>query len=228
MYLKKTFFNWSSGKDSALALYKMAGRGEFDLQCLLTTVTEESERVTMHGLRKELLIRQLKATEIPYRILSLPAASDHETYTRIMSKEVTTLKSEGYNYAGFGDIFLEDLRNYREKQLETVGIKGVFPLWKISTSEIIREFIGLGFKAVIICVDGQKLDPSFLGREINESLINDLPKDVDVCGENGEFHTFCYDGPVFNERVDFVPGEIVTRSYEVQGGSHAFHFLDLK
>lgn len=168
----------------------------------------------MHGLRRELLERQAKAIDMPLTTIELPEEPSMEEYSSLMQQTVKKLQAEGYTYSAFGDIFLEDLRSYRELQLAPLNIACVFPLWKRNTKEIMREFIELGFKAIVICIKSDVLDVSFLGREIDNEFLNDLPSDVDPCGENGEFHTFCFDGPIFKTPVKFELGEKVFREYK--------------
>jgi len=184
----------------------------------------------MHGLRRSLLEAQIKSIEIPCQTIELPENTDMETYGNIMQKSVQRLKDQGYLTSGFGDIFLEDLRAYREKQLAALGIECVFPLWKRDTKEIMVEFLKLGFKAIVVCINNQVLDESFVGRELDASFLNDLPENVDPCGENGEFHTFCYDGPIFKKPIHFEVGEKSYREYPApdEGESnYGFWFCDL-
>lgn len=168
----------------------------------------------MHGLRRELLMQQVQSIGLPVTTIELPEAPSMEDYNHIMSDAVENLKTDGYTHCGFGDIFLEDLRNYREDQLKPHHITCHFPLWKKDTKAVIAQFIALGFKAVVICTNAHLLGESFLGRDLDESFINDLPENVDPCGENGEFHTFCYDGPIFKKPVPFTIGEKILRTYD--------------
>lgn len=218
---RKAVFNWSGGKDSALALHKTIQSGDPDISCLLTTVNESFGRVSMHGVRSELLERQAKNIGIPLRKVMLPEMPDMPTYETIMGQHLLSLKAEGIDAAVFGDIFLEDLRKYREDKMSEIGMKCMFPIWKIPTQQLIHEFIDLGFKAVTVCVDERFLDMSFAGRIIDGAFVRDLPKNVDPCGENGEFHSFVYDGPIFKKPVAFSTGEIVHRKYtrQVEGGN---------
>lgn len=227
MHNLKTYFNWSSGKDSALALYYMLQDNNYSIDCLLTSVSKEYDRVSMHGLRRELLQKQTEAIGIPAKIIQLPPQPTNAEYEALMKTTVGELLDEGYECTAFGDIFLEDLKAYREKQLEPYGIKTVFPLWKKGTKELLTEFIDLGFKAITVCVDGSKLDSSFVGRLIDHDFIADLPDTVDICGENGEFHTFCFDGPYFKQPVQFTKGEIIMREYDTNGFKSQFWFCDL-
>lgn len=211
---QKAIFNWSSGKDSALALYKILQNTDYEIECLLTSVNKEYQRISMHGIRVDLLHEQAKNIGIPLKILEVPEMPTMEIYEKVMTETLLGIKQNGITHSIFGDIFLEDLRVYRENQLKKIGLKGVFPLWKISTKDLIQEFISLGFKTIVVCVNEKYLDKSFVGRIIDQDFINDLPKNVDVCGENGEFHTFTFDGPIFSKPVDFEIGEIVYRKYE--------------
>ncbi|WP_406843525.1 diphthine--ammonia ligase [Flavobacterium soyae] len=211
---KKALFNWSSGKDSALTLYKILQNPEFKIECLLTSVNQQYQRISMHGVRVELLQAQAESIRIPLKIMQVPEMPTMEVYETVMTETLTELKNQGIMYSVFGDIFLEDLRKYREEQLSRIGFEGVFPIWKIPSLDLIQEFISLGFKTIVVCVNERYLDKSFVGRIIDQDFINDLPKNVDVCGENGEFHTFTFDGPIFSKPIDFEIGEIVYRKYE--------------
>lgn len=211
---KKTYFNWSSGKDAALALHKLQQDQEFNVDRLLTSINNHYGRVSMHGLRRELLMRQIEAIGLPVSTIELPAEPSMEEYAEKMKNVVSTLKSEGYTHTAFGDIFLEDLRKYREEQLNPFEIQCVFPLWKMDTKEVITEFLNLGFRAIVVCVNANLLDSSFVGRELSEDFINELPANVDPCGENGEFHTFCFDGPIFKKPIKFEIGEKTYKEYK--------------
>jgi uncharacterized protein (TIGR00290 family) len=211
---KKALFNWSSGKDSALTLYKILQNSEYKIEYLLTSVNQQFQRISMHGVRVELLKMQSKSIGIPLKILHVPEMPTMEVYENVMTEALTELKKEGITHSVFGDIFLEDLRKYREDQLAKIGFAGVFPIWKIPTPDLIQEFIALGFKTIVVCVNERYLDKSFVGRIIDQDFINELPENVDVCGENGEFHTFTFDGPIFSEPINFEIGEIVYRKYE--------------
>lgn len=211
---KKALFNWSSGKDSALALYKILADKEFEISCLFTSVNQQLQRVSMHGIRIELVEAQAKSINLPLEIVQMPEMPTMEAYEEMMREKLNILKAKGISHSVFGDIFLEDLRKYREDKLAEMGFEGVFPLWKTPTRDLIEEFIALGFKTIVVCVNERFLDKSFVGRIIDQQFIDDLPKDVDVCGENGEFHTFTFDGPIFSKPIDFQIGEIVYRKYE--------------
>ncbi len=181
---------------------------------LVTSINTHYDRVSMHGLRRALLLKQVEAIGLPVTTIELPEQPTMEIYNAEMGRLVALLKSQGYSHCGFGDIFLEDLRSYREEKLAPHGIRCSFPLWKRDTRELIQEFLQLGFKAVVVCINAQLLDESFVGREIDSGFIEDLPPNVDPCGENGEFHTFCYDGPIFSNPVKFTLGEKVYREYK--------------
>ena len=211
---KKALFNWSSGKDSAFALYKILQNNEFEITTLLTSVNSAFQRVSMHGVRVELLQNQAESLGLPLHIVEFSESPTMEEYEATMEKTLEKLKENGNTHSIFGDIFLEDLRKYREDKLKTQNFEGVFPLWNIPTNELITDFLKLGFKTIVVCVNEKFLDKSFVGRIIDEDFIKDLPENVDVCGENGEFHTFCFDGPIFNHPVVFEVGEIVHKKYE--------------
>lgn len=210
----KTYFNWSSGKDSALALHYLLQQNEFAVDLLLTTINAHYNRVSMHGLPINILEAQVKAIGIPLDILEVPENPSMEDYNNLMGAKMEQLKSEGYTHAAFGDIFLEDLKVYREQMLASVGIETLFPIWKRDTRKLLEEFFRLGFRAVIVCINNSKLDVSFLGQELSPELLDRLPKDVDPCGENGEFHTFCFDGPIFKHPIAFELGEKVYKTYD--------------
>lgn len=211
---KKALFNWSSGKDSALALYKIVQNEEYEICCLLTSVNQQFQRISMHGVRVELLEQQAQSIGLPLEIMQIPEMPTMEAYEAVMQTTLSKLKEQGIAYSIFGDIFLEDLRKYREDKLAEIGFEGIFPLWKVPTANLIQEFIGLGFKTIVVCVNERFLDKSFVGRVIDQDFINDLPENVDVCGENGEFHTFTFDGPIFSKPIEFEIGEVVYRKYE--------------
>lgn len=211
--MKKAYFNWSSGKDSALALYKIFQEKEYQVEKLITNINADFRRVSMHGLRQELVEVQAKSIGIPLEKIQFPADVTMELYNQKMNEKTSELKQNGLQYAIFGDIFLEDLRTYRDTKLSEVGIKGIYPLWKQNTKDLLKEFLDLGFKTITVSTNAKLLGKEFVGRIIDEDFIKDLPKNVDVCGENGEFHTFCFDGPIFNHPIKFEVGEKILRSY---------------
>ncbi len=228
---KKTYLNWSSGKDASMALYFLQEKSGFSVDLLLTSMNGYHNRVSMHGLRRELLERQVRALGIKMETIELPEEPSMEEYTQIMEKKVFCLKERGYEFAAFGDIFLEDLKRYREEQLVKLSMKSIFPLWQKNTTELLKDFIRKGFKAIVVTVNADLLDKSFAGRIIDENFISDLPDNVDPCGENGEFHTFCFDGPIFNYPVKFQIGEKVYRGYNSPNGEKGekigFWYCDL-
>ncbi|WP_142783547.1 Dph6-related ATP pyrophosphatase [Changchengzhania lutea] len=210
----KTYFNWSSGKDSALALYHLLQDEHYAVDELITTVSSHYNRVSMHGLRKELLIAQTNALNIKASIIELPEMPSMAVYEQKVTEIVLRLKKEGFTYSAFGDIFLEDLRSYRENQLAKVGLKTVFPIWKRDTKELLNEFLDLDFKTIIVCANSKYFNKDFVGTIIDKHFIDNLPEGVDPCGENGEFHTFCFDGPIFKKPIPFTIGEKVYREYD--------------
>lgn len=212
--MRKAYFNWSTGKDSALALYKILQDKEFEISTLLTNVNSEFERVSMHGLREELLDNQAENIGLPLQKIKFQGNVSMSLYDEVMKNAMKSILEDGNKYAGFGDIYLEDLKAYRDKKLSEVGLIGVYPLWKKDTKLLMKEFLNLGFKAITVCVNAKLLDESFVGRVIDEQFISDLPEEVDVCGENGEFHTFVFDGPIFKKPVNFKIGEKVLRTYK--------------
>ena len=212
--MKKAYLNWSSGKDAALALYKLQQNKEYSVEKLVTTVNTEFKRVSMHGVSLELLQKQAENLGLPLQEIQLHGEVSMQDYNEVMKMETNRLLDEGFTHSVFGDIFLEDLKSYREKLLEEIGLQAVFPLWKQNTKNLMQKFIEAGFKAIVVCVNTEKLDKSFCGRIVNKEFLADLPKNVDPCGENGEFHTFVFDGPIFKKPVEFEIGEKVGKSYK--------------
>lgn len=210
---EKVVFNWSTGKDSAYALYKLMHQPQFEVVSLLTSVSAQFNRVSMHGVRVELLEMQVKSIGFPLLKMEIPEMPTMEVYENVVRSTLLQLKEQGVTASVFGDIFLEDLRKYREEKLEQLQLKGVFPLWKLPTKQLIQEFIDLGFKTIVTCVNESYLDKSFVGRVIDQKFLSDLPTNVDPCGENGEFHTFTFEGPIFSKPIDFTIGEVVYRTY---------------
>lgn len=228
----KAIFNWSGGKDSALALHYTLNNPEFEVRNLMTTINAEVERISMHGVHKDLLQRQVDLVGVPLEIISLPGEINMEDYDLLMKNKLNEVCADGVTHSVFGDIFLEDLKQYREQRLTEVGLKGHFPLWKRNTVELVKEFLSLGFRTLVVAIDGSKLDKSFVGRELDIDFINDLPDEVDPCGENGEFHTYVFDGPIFNKPVPFQKGEIVGKEYKLSKeepeNTVTYWFQDLK
>lgn len=210
--VKKGVFNWSGGKDSSLALYYILKEKNINVSSLLTTVSSQFERISMHGVRRELLYAQAQSIGIPIKEILLPETPSMSKYDEIMNEAMIELKKQEVTHSIFGDIFLEDLKKYREERLNSVGLKGVFPLWKRNTTELIHEFIDLGFKTVVACANAE-LGDDFTGRVIDKDFLKDLPPSVDPCGENGEFHTFVFDGPIFKQPIDYVLGEKICKKF---------------
>lgn len=204
-------FCWSGGKDSAMALHALFQQGEVRVVALLTTITEGYERVSMHGVRVELLRRQAESIGLPLREVRIPPQCVNPIYEERMAAAMRTANSEGIRRVAFGDIFLEDLRTYRENNLAKIGMEAMFPIWKRNTRELATNFVKEGFRARTVCIDPRALDRHFAGRELEESFFSDLPPNADPCGENGEFHTFVFDGPIFKAPVKCKLGEVVER-----------------
>jgi uncharacterized protein (TIGR00290 family) len=217
---EKVIFSWSGGKDSALALHELKETGKYDIAALLTTVTKDYNRVSMHGVRTALLEAQAASLGIKLeKALMSKGASIEENEAKI-GEIMRRYFAKGVLLAGAGDIWLEDVRKYKDDNLARIGMTGLYPLWKRDSGQLARKFISLGFKAVIVCIDSTLLSKDFIGREFDASFLVDLPLGVDPCGENGEFHSFVYAGPVFNYKIPFVKGEIVLRD-------NRYYFCDL-
>lgn len=226
--MKSAYFNWSGGKDSAFSLWKILQEKEYQVNYLLTSINAVHNRVSMHGVRRELLQMQAEALGIPLITIELPEQPGMDEYESALAKKVEWLKMGGNDYSIFGDIFLEDLRKYREEHLSKLGVQAVFPIWKNDTTTLVREFIRQGFKTIVVCVNDRYLDKSFCGRIIDETFVKDLPANVDPCGENGEFHTFVFDGPIYQSPINVAVGDIVYREYNGPGTEKAgFYFCDL-
>lgn len=208
---QKILLAWSSGKDSALTLHELQKSDEYEVSALLTTITEDYDRISMHGVRRTLLEKQAESLGLPLIKVLITKNSGNDEYEAKMRNVLNECRGNGIQHAAFGDIFLEDVRKYREDNLAKVGMKGVFPIWKRDTTELAHTFIDLGFKAVITCVDTAVLDGSFAGRILDEQFLADLPAGIDPCGENGEFHSFVYAGPIFKEDISHKLGETVLR-----------------
>jgi uncharacterized protein (TIGR00290 family) len=204
-------FCWSGGKDSALALHTLLQQNDVRVVALLTTVTEGYDRISMHGVRRELLQRQAESLRLPLHEVLIPPQCVNPIYEARMEAALRHFLEQGIRTVAFGDIFLEDLRLYREKNLARVEMQALFPIWKRDTRDLIREFHAARFRSVAVCIDSKVLDPAFAGRELDESFFADLPPTVDPCGENGEFHTFVFDGPLFSRPIGFTLGEVVQR-----------------
>jgi uncharacterized protein (TIGR00290 family) len=215
----KAILSWSTGKDSAMSLYRVLQSHEYKIACLLTTVSESFHRVSMHGVREELLDLQAKSVGYSLEKVLIPCPCPNEIYEEKMRHALSSWKSKDVSAVIFGDLFLEDIRKYREEKLSQAGLKPIFPLWGEDTRTLAAEMLKVGFRAVITCVDPKKLDTRFAGRQFDESFLKEIPSQVDPCGENGEFHTFVYDGPVFKEPIPVEVGETVLRD--------GFQFADI-
>lgn len=202
----KALMAWSGGKDSALALGRAVRRDDIEVTGLLTTVTLPYDRITMHGVRRALLEEQAGSLGFPLVVVEIAADTTHDDYDRAMAEALATAGTQGVQAVVFGDVFLADVRAYREERLERASMRGLFPLWGDEGSALAREFIEAGFKAVLTCVDSEMLDGAFAGRDYDTGLLAELPDGVDPCGENGEFHTFVWDGPEFSRPVGFSRG----------------------
>ena len=204
-------FCWSGGKDSAMALHALLQRPGVRIAALLTTVTDPYDRVSMHGVRRELVVQQAQSIGLPLHEVRIPPRCVNSIYEARMEEALRIYCVEGVRTVAFGDIFLEDLRVYREKNLARIGMTALFPIWKRDTRELIQSFHAAKFRAIAACVDPKGLAPSFAGRELDGSFFRDLPAAVDPCGENGEFHTFVFDGPIFRNPIPVRAGEVVER-----------------
>ena len=212
-------FCWSGGKDSAMALEALRLDPTISVTALLATVTEGYERISMHGVRRELLAQQAESLGLALDEVRIPPQCVNPIYEARMEEALRAHYENGVRRVAFGDIFLEDLREYREKNLARIGMTAIFPIWKRDTRELTRELVARGYRAITVCVDGKVLDSSFAGRMLDEAFFRDLPAQADPCGENGEFHTFVFDGPGFRRPVPFSVGEVVARD--------GFYFSDL-
>ena len=217
---EKVIVAWSGGKDSALALYEVLNSDSYEVLELLATFTKDYDRISTHYVRRVLLEQQTKALRIPLEEMFVTKGASDEEYEKELLKTLKRKLDSGVSSVVFGDIFLEDVRTYREQILAKAGMKGIFPLWKRNTKDLARTFINLGFKAIITSIDSNVLGKDFVGREYNGQFLSDLPENVDPCGENGEFHSFVYGGPMFHERVSFKKGEKMLRE-------NRFYYYDL-
>lgn len=218
--IEKIIFVWSGGKDSAMSLYELIKNRDYKISALLTTITEDYDRISMHGVRTILLEQQAESLGLPLEKIYITKISSNEEYETKMRDALTRYQGMGVSSAAFGDIFLEDLKKYREDNLLKIGMKGIFPVWKRNSTELAHTFIDLGFKAVITCIDSKVLDKTFAGRIFDKQFLSELPPNVDPCGENGEFHSFVCDGPIFSKRILYEKGEVVLRD-------NRYYFCDL-
>jgi uncharacterized protein (TIGR00290 family) len=213
---KKIAISWSGGKDACLALHYLIISDEFEIDHLHTVLGEETDRVGMHGIKKELIEAQSKSLNIPLKISYLPSDISNKSYDTVMQDYANYCKSKGIETIAFGDIFLEDLRKYREEKMAEAGMKCIFPLWQKPTRDIIEEFLDLGYQTKICAGDASKIKKENIGQLINLQLLKNLPEDVDPCGENGEFHTFVYDGPIFQIPIEVKINSVHSHFYEYQ------------
>lgn len=209
--MKRILLSWSSGKDSAWSLHVLRSRGEYEVVGLLTTFNSEADRVAMHAVRRELVERQAEAAGLPLWPVHLPWPCSNERYEALMGEACAKAIAEGIKGVAFGDLFLEDVRAYRETQMKGTGLEAIFPVWGFPTGELAREMIAAGVRAKLTCVDTQKLDRSFAGREFDDALLADMPGDADPCGERGEFHSFVYAGPMFKGTIPVSVGATVVQ-----------------
>jgi len=207
----KIWLSWSSGKDSAWTLHKLRTSGEFEVTALLTTINQDASRVAMHAVREELLENQARAAGVRLVKVPIPTRCSNPVYEAAMAAAVTQARAEGVCHMAFGDLFLENIRRYREEKLCAVGMTPVFPIWGLPTAGLAREMVAAGLRAYLTCVDPRKLNPSFAGRLFDHQLLDELPAAIDPCGENGEFHSFAFAGPMFSHLIEAKTGQIVER-----------------
>ncbi|OCA85816.1 hypothetical protein A8F94_13165 [Bacillus sp. FJAT-27225] len=212
--------SWSGGKDSCFALYTLLKDDKYIVDSLFTTIIKDDKRIISHGVRESLLEKQADSLGLPLKKMYIPVDCPNEIYQEQMDHMLGSLKKDGVTAVMFGDILLEDIRKYRESIVFKHDMKAVFPLWGENTNKLIKEFVTMGFETITTCIDREKLGSEFLGRVIDSNFLKELPAHVDPCGENGEFHTFCYDGPLFNSKVEFVLGEKINKG--------TFQFCDMK
>ncbi len=210
--IEKVVFSWSGGKDSAYALHKILKDEGYEVFSLLTNFTDDYDRITMHGVRRELIEQQIESIGLNNHLVYTSKESTNEEYEEKSLEALEYFKNLGVTKVVYGDIFLEDVKKYRERLLKKAGMEGIFPLWGMDTKELISDFVKLGFKCILVCCDPRHLNVDYSGRIIDGNFTNDLPDSVDPCGENGEFHTFVFDGPIFNKKVMFEIGETVEKS----------------
>ncbi len=208
---KKAFFSWSGGKDSALALYYALQNSEYHVAKLVTNVTAGQRKIAVHGVRETMLQAQALQTGLPLQQMVMPSNPTMPVYDVAMTQTLAGLRAEGFATGIYGDLFLQDLRNFRQQALAKEGLTAAFPLWQKEPLLLMEQFIILGFKAIVVCVNGSMLPQNFLGRIIDQQFLDDLPQGVDVCGENGEYHSYVFDGPLFIKPIAFTLGNITCR-----------------
>jgi uncharacterized protein (TIGR00290 family) len=218
---EKVIVSWSGGKDSAIALYEIQKSNKYKIVSLLTTITRDYDRVSMHGIRRILLERQAESLGLPLNKIFISKNSSNEEYESVMSRALGEYRKAGVYSVVMGDIFLEELRKYREDNLSRIGMKAVFPIWKTDTAELAHRFIDSGFKAIVTCLDSRVMNKRFAGRAFDKQFLGQLPAGVDPCGENGEFHTFVYAGPIFRKEISYTKGRVVLRNKR-------FYYCDLR
>lgn len=216
---EKILLSWSGGKDSTLALYELMKQDKYDIT-LLSTITDKYERISMHGVRETLIDRQAESLGCYLEKVYISPECTNEEYGRKMEEAMSKYKKLGVTKIAFGDLFLQDIREYREKNLQKAGMGAIFPIWGNNTGALANTFIELNFKAILTCVDTKALDGAFAGRLYDKKLLADLPENIDPCGENGEFHSFVFDGPIFKKKINFTVGEKTLRN-------ERFEFCDL-
>ena len=219
MAREKIIMGWSGGKDSALALREILRQGHYEVTALVTTCTEGYDRISMHGVRNSLLERQAGELGLPLKKVFISQGASNDEYEARMKEAFLEYKTAGITKAAFGDLFLEDIRVYRDRLMASMGMTALYPVWGLETRALAREFVRDGFSAVLVCIDPRALDKSFAGRTLDDALLDDLPANVDPCGENGEFHSFVFQGPIFRQTIRCERGEVVRRDN--------FYFADL-
>jgi len=217
---KPIIMSYSGGKDSSLALYELSKNRDWEVKRLLTTANSTYQRSSMHGVRMELFQQQAESIGLPLDVVWLTPEDGGDGYQKKMKAALEGYKKEGFRHIAFGDLYLEDVREYRETMNESIGLSSLFPVWGTPTKEFAQNFIALGFKAIVVCVDTTQLDAFFCGREFDQAFLDNLPEGIDWCAENGEFHTFCYDGPIFSKPILFTRGDETLRE-------ERFQYIDL-
>jgi uncharacterized protein (TIGR00290 family) len=202
---------WSGGKDSSLALQALLNSSEYDVKALLTTVTQEYDRISMHGVRRQLLEAQAASIGLPLHTVLIPPTCHNDTYEQRMREACESFKAQGIHHMAFGDLYLEDIRTYRDKMLAQIAMTAIYPVWGLDTKQLAQDFIASGFRAILCCTDPAQIPSEFCGRDYDQSLLTDLPTTCDPCGENGEFHTFVHAGPIFKQAIACTKGQAVLR-----------------